>query len=51
MKTDKAFRSYDPDQLLLLPPVMAEWLPEAHLAYFVCEEVVVRELGLVCGFL
>jgi hypothetical protein len=45
MKTNKAFRSYEPDQLLLLPPVMAEWLTEDHLVYFVCE-VVVRELGL-----
>jgi hypothetical protein len=26
------FRSYAPDQLLLLPPDLREWLPEGHLA-------------------
>jgi transposase len=31
----KTYRSYCPDQLLLLPPSLRDWLPENHLAYFV----------------
>ncbi|MCK7546211.1 hypothetical protein MLC59_18815 [Marinobacter bryozoorum] len=27
------FRPYSPDQELLLPPSLNEWLPEGHLAY------------------
>mgnify|MGYP005818638303 CR=1 FL=1 len=33
------YRSYDPDQLLLLPASLKEWLPEQHLAYFVSDAV------------
>ena len=33
------FLSCDRDQVLLLPPNMAEWLPEEHLARFVIETV------------
>ena len=40
----KTFRPYQPDQLLLLPPSIQEWLPEGHLARFVGE--VVDELDL-----
>jgi transposase len=40
----KTFRPYQPDQLLLLPPSIQEWLPEGHLARFVSE--VVDELDL-----
>lgn len=29
------FKPHDPDQLLLLPPSLADWLPRNHLAYFV----------------
>jgi transposase len=35
----KTFRPYQPDQLLLLPPNLNEWLPEDHLASFVSEAV------------
>jgi hypothetical protein len=35
----KTFRAYDPDQILLLPPSLNEWLPEGHLARFVSELV------------
>jgi transposase len=35
----KTFRPYDPDQVLLLPPSLDEWLPERHLARFVSEMV------------
>lgn len=35
----KTFRPYDPQQILLLPPSLDEWLPEGHLARFVSELV------------
>jgi transposase len=35
----KTFRRFDPDQVLLLPPSLNEWLPEDHLARFVAEVV------------
>ena len=38
------FRPYSPDQELLLPPSLNEWLPEGHLAYFISD--VVEELDL-----
>src|SRR2546430_4093709 len=34
---EKSFRPYDPNQVLLLPPSLEEWLPERHLARFVSE--------------
>ena len=33
------FRPYDPDQLLLLPPSLQDWLPEGHLAEHVSDLV------------
>ena len=43
---DKTFRAYAPDQLLLLPPALADWLPEEHLARFIDEVVeTVLDLG------
>lgn len=42
---DKTFRAYAPDQLLLLPPSLADWLPDGHLARFV-DEVVETVLDL-----
>jgi len=38
------YKTYDPDQLFLLPPSLKEWLPEGHLAYVVSD--VVDELDL-----
>jgi transposase len=35
----KTYRRYCPDQLLLLPPSLHDWLPENHLAYFVSDVV------------
>ena len=35
----KTFRSYLPEQDLLLPPSLRDWLPENHLAYFVSDVV------------
>ena len=36
---DHRFKSYDPEQLLLLPQDMREWLPDDHLALFVSDVV------------
>lgn len=44
MKAKQKFREYAPDQLLLLPPDLRDWLPEDHLVWFVRE--VVGELDL-----
>lgn len=35
----KEYRPYAPDQLLLLPPSLRDWLPEGHLAYFLSDLV------------
>jgi transposase len=35
----KTYRLYCPDQLLLLPPSLQDWLSENHLAYFVSDVV------------
>src|SRR5271166_1818705 len=35
----KGYRQYLPDQDLLLPPSLREWLPEDHLVYFVSDVV------------
>ena len=40
----KTYKAYQPEQDLLLPPSLKEWLPEKHLAYFVSD--VVDELDL-----
>src|SRR6185437_16899518 len=44
----KTFRVFAPDQMLLLPPSLDEWLPEGHVARFVAELVdEVLDLGAV----
>jgi len=35
----KSYRPYYPDEDLLLPPSLREWLPENHLAYFASDVV------------
>jgi transposase len=40
------FRPYAPDQQYLLPPSLRDWLPEDHLAYFICDTVDALDLGL-----
>jgi len=35
----KTYRPYYPDEELLLPPSLREWLPENHLAYFVSDVI------------
>jgi transposase len=36
---DKTFRPFDPDQVLLLPPSLDDWLPAEHLVRFIAEIV------------
>src|SRR5271154_82752 len=36
---EKTFRPYFPDQVVLMAPVLSEWLPEGHLAHFVSDLV------------
>jgi transposase len=43
---EKTFRSYDPDQVLLMAPVLAEWVPEGDLAHFVSDLVETGALDL-----
>jgi hypothetical protein len=39
LPVEKTFRPFDPDQVLLLPPSLDDWLPAEHLARFVAELV------------
>jgi transposase len=39
LRMAKVFRPYEPDQLLLLPPAIGDWVPEGHLAHFVSDLV------------
>src|ERR1700735_1837055 len=34
-----SYRTYSPDQGLLLPSSLSEWLPEDHLAYFISDDI------------
>jgi len=43
----KTFRPYEPDQLLLLPPSLADWVPEDHLARFVSDVVDALDLTAI----
>jgi transposase len=35
----KTFRPYEPDQIILMPASMQDWLPSDHLAYFISDVV------------
>ncbi len=41
----KGYRAYLPEQDLLLPPSLREWLPENHLVYFVSDVVAQLDLS------
>ena len=43
----KTYRPYVPEQDLLLPPSLREWLPEDHLAYFVSDLIDALDLSAV----
>jgi transposase len=45
----KSFRAYEPDQLLLLPPALSDWLPDGHLARFIDEVVDALDLEAIEG--
>jgi transposase len=39
------YLAYDPQQMLLLPEALQEWLPDGHLAYFISDAVDGLDLG------
>jgi transposase len=43
----KTFRPYEPDQLLLMPPALSDWVPEKHLARFVGDLVEGLDLSAI----
>lgn len=43
----KTYRAYLPEQDLLLPPSLCDWLPEDHLAYFVSDVVDQLDLSAI----
>lgn len=43
----KSYRPYEPDQLLLMPPSLADWVPEDHLARFVGDVVASLDLRAI----
>ena len=43
----KGYRSYLPEQELLLPPSLRQWLDEDHLAYFVSDVVDQLDLSAI----
>ena len=45
MKTQSCFRDYNPDQLMLFPTDLKQWLPEDDLVYFLIDVVDGLDLG------
>jgi transposase len=45
----KTYRPYVPEQDLLLPPSLREWLPEDHLVYFVSDLIDQLDLSAIAG--
>jgi transposase len=45
----KGYRTYLPEQELLLPPSLRDWLPEQHLVYFVSDVVDQLDLSAMYG--
>ena len=43
----KTYRPYDPDQQLLMPAALQEWLPPDHLAYFISDIVDQLDLSAI----
>ena len=39
------FRRYEPDQSLLLPPSLRDWVPDGHLAHFVSDAIEAMDLS------
>ena len=40
-----SYRRYDPDQVMLLPASLQDWLPQGHLAYFINDTVDALDLS------
>jgi len=47
---EKTFRAYDPGQVLLMAPVLSEWIPEGDLAHFVSDLVESGTLDLAAVY-
>jgi transposase len=47
MKNQSCFRDYNPDQLMLFPNDLKQWLPENDLVYFLIDIVNELDLGLI----
>src|SRR2546425_2512709 len=45
----KTYRPYVPEQDLLLPPSLRDWLPEDHLAFFVGDLIDHLDLSAITG--
>ena len=45
----KTYRPYEPDQILLLPPSVKDWLPKGHLAHFVNDVAEKLDLRAITG--
>jgi transposase len=45
----RIYLSYDPEQKLLLPPDLRDWLPEGHLALFISDVVDELDLRAIVG--
>ena len=45
----RIYLSYDPEQKLLLPPDLREWVPEDHLALFISDVVDELDLSAIVG--
>ena len=43
----KTFRPYEPEQMLLLPPSLQDWVPEGHLARFISDMVDSMDLSAI----
>ena len=43
----KTYRPYVPEQDLLLPPSLRDWLPEGHLAFFVSDLIDQLDLSAI----
>ena len=43
----KTYLPYDPEQQLLLPAALQEWLPPDHLAYFISDVVDQLDLSAI----
>jgi transposase len=41
----REFRPYEPDQTLLFPPSLRDWLPEGHLAFFLSDTIDALDLS------